>query len=202
MKKIICLLLALTCVFALFSCASGGDVDIKSIVENSKPVKVTTMVYFTGATPLEGKFINTVDGNKSVFDFEFQRMANISEMEDGRVKTIKGKIYSKDGKVSFNEGADWESSAVSSVAKYDLQLDERNFDTYEISEDGNSLKATVGAEGAKAVLGVDIYATGTVTVEVVTNGAFLNRIIISYKTASADVVVDTSYTYQPVTLDF
>jgi hypothetical protein len=202
MKKIICLLLAVTCVFALFSCGSGEGTDIKSIVEGSKPTKITTMVYFTGEESLEGKFINTIDGNKSVFEFDFQRLAEISEMEDGYIKEISGKVYYKDGKVSLNEGDSWESSAVSSVANYDLKLDERNFATYELSEDKNSFEATIDARSAKTILGVEIYAVGTVTVKVVTNGAYLNRITISYKTADADVVIDTSYTYSPITLDF
>ena len=206
MKKIICLLLALTCVFAVCSCGGGSapeEASIEGIVNNSKPTKVTTMVSYVGAKTLNGKFINTIDGNKSVYEYEFERMATVEDMNDGAVKTIQGKIYYKEGKVSANEGESWEDTSVTQVANFKLKLDKRNFKTYEYTTDGNSVNATIAPENVKSVLGISVSAASDVKVSITTNGTFLNRITITYKTIDgASVAVDTSYTYAPVTLEF
>ena len=203
MKKIICLLLALTCVFAVVSCSSTPEAAIEDIVNNSKPTKVTTLVSYVGARTLNGKFINTIDGTKSIYEFEFERMATVAEMNDGIIKTIKGTVYYKDGQVSSNEGDSWENCAVTEIVNFKLKLDKRNFKTFVYTEDGNSVNATIAPENVKNVLGVSVSAAGDVQVSIKTNGTFLNRITISYVTTDgAAVAVDTSYTYSPVTLDF
>ena len=204
MKKIISLLLALACVFAIVSCGGGeATASVEDIVNNSKPTKVTTMVSYVGAKTLNGKFINTIDGEKSIYEYNFEKLSTVAEMNKDSVKTIAGKIYYKDGQVSMNEGDSWESSAVTEVVDFKLKLDPRNFKTYNYTADGNSVNATIAPDKVALVLGVNISTASDVSVNIVTNGKFLNRITIAYETTGgASVVVDTSYTYSPVTLEF
>ena len=205
MKKIICLLLALACMFAVVSCASKSEASIQDIINQNKPTKVTTLVSFAGAKTLNGKFINTIDNvnGLSIYEYDFERLAKVSEMNSGSIKSIQGKIYYKNGQISKNEGETWESTGVSEAVNFKLQLDERNFKTFEYTPDGNSVNATIAPENVQAVLGIAISTAEDVSVNIVTNGKYLNRITISYKTTDgAAVVVDTSYTYSPVTLNF
>ena len=207
MKKIICLLLALVCMFAVVSCGEGTvNAPIATIVSGNAPTKVTTLVSYVGAKTLSGKFVNTIDtaNSKSVLEYEFDRYATVAEANaEGSIKTITGKLYCKDGKVSSTEGGEFVDTVVTQAANFKLNLDERNFTTFVFTEDGNSVNATLAPENSASVLGTSVAANGDISISVVTNGKYLNRITIRYLSVDgASVSVDTSYTYTPVTLEF
>jgi uncharacterized lipoprotein YehR (DUF1307 family) len=200
MKKIICLLLAVICVVGLVSCGEKAPVD--EIIEKSDPTKITTMVSYIGEDTLNGTYVNEIDGNKSKFTYEFERRALVSEMNDGKIKTVSGAIYYKDGKISKNEGDSWEEVATG-AGNYKLNLAKENFKSYEYTEDGNSVNAVLAEDKAQDVLGVAIDTDGDITVKITTNGTYLYGVDISYTSADgASVTIRTSYTYSPVTLDF
>jgi hypothetical protein len=140
----------------------------------------------------EGSMIRLCDGR---IMYAYTRYYG-DELKDDSIACIAA-YYSSD------EGESWENTSVTQVADFKLKLDKRNFKTYEYTTDGNSVNATIAPENVKSVLGISISAASDVKVSITTNGTFLNRITITYKTTDgASVAVDTSYTYAPVTLDF
>ena len=210
MKKIICLLLAVTCIFAMASC--GSKASIEDVIANSKPTEVTTFVDYMGTTDkLEGRYTTRIDGAKSLMEYSYQRYAEPSEMHEGRIKTVTGTVWYYNGQVSHDEGATWVSSTTQDVVTINLRFEKDKFETYEYSDDGNSITATLKAEYSERVLGVAIDTatnaeTGEkslITLAVNTNGTYLYSVRITYVAVSgATVDVNTSYTYSPVTLDF
>jgi hypothetical protein len=61
----------------------------------------------------------------------------------------------------------------------------------------------MSAESCKDMLGVDLNATGTVNVRILTNGVQLSELEVIYNTASgASVTVLSTYDYGNITLDF
>ena len=203
MKKILCLLLAIACLLAVVSCGGGNKkLSIAEIVESSKPYTVTTRVYYDGEDDLGGMYITTTDGTNSIFEYEYERYATVAEMAEGRIKTVSGKIYYKDGKVTSNEGESWESSEINEIVDFSIKIDESKFSTYKISKDGKTLTGTVSSENSSRVLGVAIASDGDISIEIVTDGeANLYYMNISYKSAGgALITVNTSYDYSPVTV--
>jgi hypothetical protein len=182
------------------SCADKAPVD--EIIEKSEPTKITTMVSYIGEDTLSGVYVNEIDGNKSKFSYEFERRALVSEANEGKIKTVTGAVYYKDGKISKNEGESWEDAPVA-VGAYKLNLAKGNFKSYEYTEDGNSVIAVLSADNTAAVFGIEISAQGDINVKITTNGSYLYGVDISYTSDSgATVNIRTSYTYSPVTLDF
>ena len=221
MKKLIALLLALTCLFAIVSCddetpdeGNNGDTgnngnqvvlaDFSKIVENSKPTKVTTFVDYGGVDNLKGRYVTLSDGNgNSSFSYEYQRYATIAESNaDGRIKTVKGVTYFKDGEYYKTEGDALEGDAVDSVVSFSLRMEADKFKTLEYSENGNSAVGTLSASDTERVLGVSIDAKDVVTVEITTNGNYVYAISISYTTQNgANVLINTTYDYVPVVIN-
>ena len=226
MKKIICLLLALVCLFAVVSCDDnsgdqtgeqqgdqnggqdgGSDKETKSISEviaMSKPTVVTTHIAYNGDDVLEGEFITRTDGAISVFEYNYQRLATVPEMSDGRIKTVEGKIYYKDGQVYTTEGEAWVDVDTYVTSPFTVRIEEDKFKTYELSEDGKTLEGTIVAENSERVLGTAINADGDISIEIITNGySYLYYINVSYKAAGSGalVTINTSYDYSSVELE-
>lgn len=224
MKKIVCLLLAITCLFAICACGQTGQggsgsgsnsglgglipgnkepvKSIPEIVSESKPATVTTLISYDGEDLLEGSYITKTDGTNSVFEYEYERYATIPEMSEGRIKTVKGKVYYRDGQVSTTEGETWVSSDINQIVDFNLRIEENNFETYELSSDGKTLNGTLKPENSERVLGSAIAANGNIAVEIITNGFYLYYINISYTSANgATVSINTSYDYSPVTIE-
>ena len=224
MKKIVCLLLVITCMFAICSCdilnfgsgsGNGGSIldglgsgnkepaeSISAIIQNSKPATVTTHISYQGADLLEGHYVTKTDGTNSVFEYEYQRYSAIGEMNPERIKTVKGKVYYKDGQVSTTEGESWVSSDVNQIVEFNLRVDEANFETYELSKDGKTVTGTLKTENTERVLGSELKAEGDISIEIITNGHYLYYVNVSYTSANgAAVVINTSYDYTPITVE-
>ncbi len=203
MKKIICLLLALTCVFAFASCNEDENPDkaFFDIVNASEPTRIKTLTaYAVGEDdPLNGTYETVINDDGVVFNYSFQRYATIEDAEnpdleiDGNVVTESGKVYYKDGRYStdnenwFSEAPDVAASAIT------LNLSLETLTEYELNDAKTTLTATLSADEAEAVLGVKLSADGDIALSVSTNGTYLTRVSVEYKTANATVTINTSY---------
>ena len=224
MKKIVCLLLLITCMFAICSCdvgslggllGDGGDSGLDlgfgfnepvssmpEIIAGSKPVTVTTLISYQGEDLLEGRYVTKTDGTHSVFEYEYDRYATVAEMSPTRIKTVNGKVYYRNGQVFATEGEGWVSSDINQIVDFNLRIDEANFATYKLTNGGKTLNGTVKPENSEIVLGSAIAATGDIAVEIITNGTYLYYINISYTSANgAAVTINTSYEYSPVVVE-
>ena len=204
MKKIICLLLAIGCAFALFSCGEGGVEGFASLIKASKPtVIVTQMSESDGDQTFKSTFTTTFDGNNFVFEYSTQRYRTVEEgLGEGTTELIKtetGKIYYSNGKYS-EDGVTWFSAAPDVVAKQvKLDLNANNLDYYDISSDGKSLSAILTAAQAELVFGVAIAATGDIELEIDTDGKNVRSIAIKYATETLkSVFIYITYSYAEV----
>ena len=202
MKKIICLLLILCCTFAVCSCNKKepkGVAKIASIVESSNPTRITTFSDYylaseTDAATLKGRYFTSImeDGTKK-FEFKYDRFAAVGL--DSAIETVTGSVlYNADGSVSEDDGATWTGSGTGYLP-YSLVIDESCFDSFTVSEDGNTLSAVISANKAERVFGTKISAEGTILLEVETDGRYLYYVNVSYSTANASVTINTSYDY-------
>lgn len=218
MKKILALLLAMCCLLTVVSCGNKDDGEVPAgpngeqieaiakIINSSDPTVVVTVTeYSIGEDVYKGRFETERDKkkDKSVFSFSYTRPAYVEEMSDSPVVEVAGKVYYNEGKVSANEGADWQISD-SAYVELDMSLDVNKLKSYSVSEDGGTLTATATAENAERILGTKISAEGDVTIVVTTNSVYLYNVRITYtaKSTGASVVVDTSYDYRATNLDF
>ncbi len=211
MKKIIALLLALTSVFALFSC--GGDltgVDLfASIADGSAPTKIITQTVYNDSVndnTLNGSFVTTVYGDDFEMECNYDYYPTVAPGidPDKYIDTKSVAVLYHDGQYS-TDGETWGTKVPSEVTKqvkFELSVD--NLGEYEISADGKTLTATVTAEQAAAILGIAVSANEDgVSITVTTDGKNLREISVSYATENASLVsIVTSYSYNPVVSPF
>jgi hypothetical protein len=202
MKRIVCLILAITCVFALFSC--GGKVNLDEVVAKATPTKVVTIVEYVAKSgeTLTSEYVTEHDTKNgiSAISYIYERFGEIELGDVERIVTLEGKVYYKNGEVSHNEGDTW-TPAEDVMYSFTFNIDQKYFDTYTYSEDGKVITATVSPENAERVFGFAISATGAINVTFTTNRGYLYGVDVSYTTeAGANVVVRSSYDYAAITL--
>jgi len=208
MKKIICLILALTCVFTLISC-SADDLDaLVEIIDTSAPTRITTLTtYQYGSQTFTGKFQTDITGSDSVTDYRYQRYALVDDASkdavevEGNIATVSGKVYYKNGKFS-EDGETWFAEAPdTSVVSMKLTLDEEYLGEYTISNNGMTLTASgLNKDALRAILGIDVAVNDAgASLTVNTNGNYITGLTVSYVAAETEAVVtiDSSYTYNP-----
>ena len=209
MKKIICLLLALTCVFALISCGGEKGIDkFIGLVDASEPTKIVTHTHITYGEeePLEGRFVTSVEGNNSTLEYWYERNAipGVDDSEDP-IMEIDGVIYYKDGKYS-EDGENWTTSTPdANVVNVKFELNAKRLGSYVLSKDGKTLTTIVTAANAEKLFGIKLenVVDDSVVVTIKNNGTYLVAVTISYSITAedgtvADVIVDTSYTYNVI----
>ena len=212
MKKIVCLLLALMCVFAAVSCNSASSLKkgtlktISETVNASVPTKIVTRTEYVGRDTLTAMYITQIDraSGKSQFDFEYERYSKIEEMVPGGIKKISGTVYyAQDGSVTNSDGESWSADEALGYLPDGISIDKSAFKSYELTDNGNDLKAYVAAEDSLRVFGSNIDAEGDILLEVDTNGTYLYSIKITYtaKGTGDVVVVNTSYDYSLIVLE-
>jgi hypothetical protein len=224
MKKILSLMLALLCVFALVACGGGGgenpsgnpeatELDVfEAAAKGVAPTNITTLTSYKNKEfgediSFDGRFTLLVSGNESILDFEYQQLAMVEDNADGPIVTKKGAIAIQAGKSKVAIGdsmGNWEVVIPSMQNIAALKIDKKLLPSdYKLSEDGKKLSVSLSKEEALASIGVVIDAASEIVLEAETNGTNLSMIVISYKAASgADVKISSSYTYGPQTLDF
>lgn len=214
MKKILCLLIALACAFSLVACNGGGDDDIEignpleEVVTSSNPTKIVTLVTYAypesdprSEADLNGRYVLEIDGADSIFTYDYNTFASVEEGLDDWVKTISGTIYQQNGQIS-TDGDEWEAVSAETInTKFNLVRD--SFKTYTKSADEKTLTATITGENIESVIGYAIAADGDITVVVTTDGYYMRSVVITYKSQQgANVTINTSYSYNDLTLDF
>ena len=160
MKKILIVMLALTCALAMFSC---GDKSVsldgfKKASNNTAPTVVNVSVEVGG---LASNFKTTYAADGSfVIDYSYE-LFNSSSSESDK-STIVGQVTcDKDGNYS-DGGALTGTTAVATGAK--LAFNSNKMENVTVSKDGNVLSATVKAANTKAVLGIEIATDVTLVV--------------------------------------
>ena len=209
MKKITSLLLALTLVFALFSCGGGNDIDnFADIFESSEPTTITTFTTFTTSdVTLESSQTTIVYGEDFEINYVNQTLAvpGPGMNEDDYKVTTSGQIFYHDGLYSVDGGETWTTAmpdVSTELIKFDISA--ADIEDYEEAKDGKQLIAILSAEQAEALLGIAINANEDgVKLVVEHDGANLRGVNISYTTESgATVSIVTSYTYDAVVSPF
>ena len=205
MKKIICLILALACSFALFSCGDEeGPAPEDKLIEiagSSEPTQIITRTYYTEKSTsilYEGVYTTVFTDGGFTLEYSYQEKAPISLDSDagaGSVATKTGKVEYKDGKYSTDGGETWVSEAPDTVTLgVVFNVTKANLGTYTVSDDGKTLEAVLTAENVANLLGITIPAE-TADAVITTNGTYLTGMTIEYSSEQADVVIATSYSY-------
>ena len=213
MKKITWLAAVLLCVLSIAACSMPSDEvgnPIEDVVAASNPTEVITQVVYMypNTNPLSeynrslgGFYTLKINGADSIFSYNFAIPASPEDMSEDGINYIEGTLYCKDGKTSV-DGDTWTAISADTVnAK--LNLIRSSFKTYEKSKDEKKLTATITGDNMESVIGHKLSAVGDVNFVLKTNGIYLTAIEISYKsTSGADVIINTSYTYGTVELEF
>ena len=200
MKKIICLIIALTCVFGLISCGEEKADGFIKLVNDSAPTKITTLTSVNdGEEILNGKYETVIDGQNSEMSYRYERYATVEEAAENYIKTVEGTVYYRNGLYS-EDGENWVAATPDAATKQvALNLNSKYLGSYTISNDGKTLTTTVTSEQAEKLLGVNVPAVDDkVSITVVHNGTYLSTVTVAYTTATASVTIDTSYTYNAV----
>lgn len=189
MKKILIIMLALTCAFAMFSCGDKGvSLDgFKKAVDNTAPTVVNVNVAVeTDIGALNSSFKTTYAADGSfVIDYSYEQFNTSTSDTDDVKSTITGQVTcDKDGKYS-DGGALTGTTTAATGAK--LSLDAKKMDNVKVSEDGNVLNATVKAANTKAVIGIEIASDVTL---VITKAADK---VVSYSMEYDKTVITCSY---------
>lgn len=205
MKKIISLLLALTCVFALFSCGKSDAEIFIDTVNSSSPTRIITQTsYNDSENTLRGRFETTVDGSNTTLTYSYQsyELPSADKDPDAYIRTSEGTVYYKDGLYS-TDGENWGTDVPSASAmQVKLALSIDCLGDYKISDDGKTLTAKITAEQAEKLLGIKLSATEDgISLTIAHDGTHLRSISVSYATANAVLVtLETSYSYNAISV--
>ena len=200
MKKIICLILALACCFALFACGETDETleAYLGAINASEPTNITTLTTHTrGDVYYNGIYETVITADGFVFNYEYEEKAPVTaDSTTGSVITKSGEIV-YDGKTYVVNG---EATTVAPDMAYmslTLNLTAETVGEYRLSRDGNTLTAEISSEQVKAIFGTEISATAaTLTLKLA--GGRLSRVNLAYTTLdNTEVFVETSYTYTP-----
>ncbi len=196
MKKLITVILALACMFTLFSC--GGDDEIKkfktaldSTVDNIETVTVEIDLE-TAVGTLEASFVTKYNDDKSCkIEYSYEKLLSSSEGEkDEWKKTFTGTLTcDKDG--NYSDGGDIAgSNAFVTGAK--INIDAKKM-TYTIA--GNVLTATVKAENTAVVLGEEIAADVQLIIAMSSDGK-ISSYTMTYETEQGKTTIACAYAYK------
>ena len=209
MKKIMCIILMLAVVLTVASCGKKDDVPmdevIKDIVAQSSPTKIVTIVeYVSDSDTLSSIYTTEIDkaNNKSILKYDINKYGDIAAGDPDRIMNLVGEIYYVNGAVKATSDSSW-STAVDLAPEFKLDVSRSLFEEYTVSEDGTTITGKVKGENVSRVLGTAQFSADEISITVMTNGTYIYSLDISYTTSTgARVVVNTSYTYNTITLDF
>ncbi len=201
MKKIVCLILALTCVFALFACGEDDPrTAILEMVEASEPNGIQTQTTHTRANGVyyKGLYETEITEDGFVFSYSYQTPKPVTPDADtsSSVQTNEGEIVYNGSQYSVDGGETWFTEAPDvDYMSIKLDLIEDNIEDFEMSRDGKTIIAQVSAEQIKAIFGTEVATQGA-ELRITVDGTRLSKISLTYTTANGtSVIVETSYTY-------
>ena len=208
MKKIICFILTAMMLLGMTSCHLKKE-DINDITQASEAARITSIVSYVGPEDtLTSKYVTEIDHENQLATFSYakQRYATLEEMSETRIVTDTGLIhYKMDTKDMTADGGESWTAVGGNAIHFDLKLQPKQFKTYETYDDGNSAKATLDPEHSASVLGTEIKTKDGSDIElsIITGGIYLYQLDIAYTAESgARVLVQTTYNYEKITLDF
>ena len=162
MKKILVMILALCCAFAMFSCGDAEYIgDFNNAIKATKPTVVKVEVVAKSALGELNSVYTTTYNEDGSFAIEYTK-ESFNSASDGEsddvIKTETGSV-SCDANGKYSDGGDI-AGTLADAKGVSLKLSEKTMKA-SVSADGNVLTATVAAKNTASVFGVE-YA-GDVT---------------------------------------
>ncbi len=203
MKKIVALLLALVCAFALVSCGGpenppdeGTDYTnlnpFKTAITASAPATAVITVELENTIsdePLTGTFSVTYGAESTQVEYEYEQFVEINAnapTESDRETVTGTATIDKNGNVT---GGDI-NATVTAATLLNYNLDGTKM-TYTV--EAGVLSATIAAANTESVLGVNIGADVTFTLTVA-NGKIVS-VTLNYQASTGAAEITTTYTY-------
>lgn len=203
MKKIVCLILALTCVFALFACGEDDPTTaIFEMIEASEPNGIQTQTTHTreNGVSYKGLYVTKITDGGFTFSYSYQTPATVSPDADpsSSIQTNEGEILYNGSQYSTDGGASWFTEAPDvAYMGIKLALTPENIGESELSRDGKTVIAKLSAEQITSIFGTTVSAENA-ELRITVDGTRLSKVSLTYTTANGtSVIVDTSYTYEP-----
>lgn len=185
MKKIIALILALSCVFALVACSKEENNEIfdkfNGYLDVSAPTKsVTTTTQTIGNLDLKSTatiVTGSIDGKTvSIYENVYQQLASAegsNTLEPIEEKSTVKWYYEGKG-VNTNKALNadktdykWDAAGVNFAGKIGFKLNAKDFASCEYDEVTETLKLTIARENASTVLGSLLYEGQQIDSEVI-----------------------------------
>ena len=218
MKKIIALVIAISCIIALVSCGGTNEVDtVGQMFKDSKPTKTvvgTTQMF--GETTLEGNYTlvtGLVDGAyASVYEAIYDELLSV---EEGATEEIQGSIVEKYELLEYLAGYGVRETIGKTVGEWDKEGEDFAAESGPVSlklasnlvktyvYENNQLRCIVPAANTAEVLGLEENLAVDATIEVTDDGASITSVIISYtlpedveaEVPETEVVIKAFYYY-------
>ena len=208
MKKIIAIVIALSCLIALVSCGENEVDMIGARFKDSRPTRtlVATTQQF-GETTLESEYTLTtgfIDGlAASVYEATYQELLSI---EEGATEEIKNDIETTYELLEYLEGygvrksdnqdkkGEWDSEKGNFASESGpMSLNISSEYISEFTYENGLLRCVVAAKNTSEVLGIAEDLAVDVSIEITDDGASVTSVIISY-TLPADTAAEVPET--------
>ena len=206
MKKILALILVVSCVFALGSCKLvkkifGKDVDdaptaneadiapIQAKIDASVPETANVTVNFKSTLgTLESAYIVTynTDGSATV-NYTYEKFNQVGESKDFKTEFVGETTIGANGELTNAP----EGIASVEALTFDITLDASKLHYATVTS--GILDAVVKAENTLAILGVELGVDAKLVISIGTLG--VSSISISYTTEGGTVEIISTYTY-------
>ncbi len=194
MKKIIALILALTCMLALASC-DGAGADHKALeayktaVDETSPARATINIVYTDLAlnvTLNGSYqVEYNEDGTATVNYEYDKLNGIDSGSDEMVSTVSGTATVKaDGTAEGDVDA-----KVTAATTVKINLDPAKM-TYSVAR--GILTASVKAADTEAVLGVNLGSDVSMTMTVSDSGK-IGSVSYNYLTANGTASVVCFY---------
>lgn len=225
MKKIIAVILALTCVFAFASCdesegAGNGIENFVKMYSVSEPTKVvTTYVTKLGNVEFDGSstlVTGTINGKEAtVYTYEYKTLQSVEYGAGEEItpiwgETVKGSREYLEDKGERTDGGSWYEgfNFAPTAGSISISLREDNLKnvSYNVNGKIHTLSFTVEAAKCSAVFGEGYEIGSDAQVTVTGDGAVVTGITVTYIAPlvseneevvypNAQITISTSYTY-------
>lgn len=224
MKKILAIILAITCAFAMFSCQEEKADPIETLnamYKASAPTKVETAttqvlgsITLTGTSTLKtGK----IDGKiATTYTYSYQELRAIEDglaaVEKPWIEVSGTKEYLEDKGVRINGGS-WDDEGfnfAASAGSIIVNITKDNVTDFVVDDAAKKITFKVSADKTAEVFGEDNAIDADVSVTVTHDGAVVTSTTLSYTVESTEdeypdavvtIKVDYTYDLEEITID-
>lgn len=154
MKKLLIVLLALTCAFTMFSCGNSASLgDFKEAIDNTNPTAIDVQITSdTALGTLAASFKTTfAEDGSFVIDGAYERFNASTEGKAEDVKSVVPVKITCDKSGNYSDGGAFSGSNPAATGKK-LVINKKMGAS--ISKDGNVLTATVKADKTEDIFGI------------------------------------------------